>query len=200
MLQGLDPVPIMQQFRGGSLRVLIGSIFFLNMKPGKRSAIWKLVEARIKDGEPNGERIQKLRGCRNSPIPTVQVKLLVDLRVINWAAPPIHELKEHRATKKLSKRKKKKLIDCPNAIFKRRGIRWKIVYLVSYHTVNCSLFLLSWRSARPVETKRKKTTDQTIVLNLWTPKVSKKNSPFNLLSTFSQIIQKNLNLYEDRTF
>ena len=156
MLQGLDPVPIMQQFRGGSLRLLTGSIFFLNMKPGKRSAIWKLVEARIKDEEPNGGRIQKLRGRRNSPILTVQVKLLVDLRVINWAAPHIHELKEHRATKKLSKRKKKKLIDCPNAIFKRRGIRWKIVYLVSYHTVNCSLFLLSWRSARPVETKRKK--------------------------------------------
>lgn len=188
MLQGLDPVPIMQQFRGGSLRLLTGSIFFLNMKPEKSGAIWKLVEARIKDGEPNGGRIQKLRGCRNSPIPTVQVKLLVDLRVINWAAPPIHELKEHRATKKLSKRKKKKLIDCP------------IIYLVSYHTVNCSLFLLSWRSARPVETERKKTTDQISVLNLWTPKVSKKNSPFNLLSTFSQIIQKNLNLYEDRTF
>ena len=169
MLQGLDPVPIMQQFRGGSLRLLTGSIFFLNMKPGKRSAIWKPVQARIKDEEPNGGRIQKLR-------------------VINWAAPPIHELKEHRATKKLSKRKKKKLIDCP------------IIYLVSYHTVNCSLFLLSWRSARPVETERKKTTDQTSVLNLWTPKVSKKNSPFNLLSTFSQIIEKNLNLYEDRTF
>lgn len=188
MLQGLDPVPIMQQFRGGSLRLLTGSIFFLNMKPEKSSAIWKLVEARIKDEEPNGGRIQKLRGRRNSPILTVQVKLLVDLRVINWAAPPIHELKEHRATKKLSKRKKKKLINCP------------IIYLVSYHTVNCSLFLLSWRSARPVETERKKTTDQTSVLNLWTPKVSKKNSPFNLFSTFSQIIQKNLNLYEDRTF
>ena len=188
MLQDLDPVPIMQQFRGGSLRLLTGSIFFLNMKPEKSSAIWKLVEARIKDEEPNGGRIQKLRGRRNSPILTVQVKLLVDLRVINWAAPPIHELKEHRATKKLSKRKKKKLINC------------LIIYLVSYHTVNCSLFLLSWGSARPVETERKKTTDQTSVLNLWTPKVSKKNSPFNLLSNFSQIIQKNLNLYEDRTF
>lgn len=35
LLQGLDPVPIMQQFRGGSLRSLTGSIFFLNMKPEK---------------------------------------------------------------------------------------------------------------------------------------------------------------------
>ena len=43
----------------------------------------KTGSSKDKDEEPNGGRIQKLRGRRNSPILTVQVKLLVDLRVIN---------------------------------------------------------------------------------------------------------------------